>query len=362
MSKDYYEILGLEKNATKDEIKKAFHKAAHKYHPDKNGGDDKKFKEINEAYQTLSDDQKKAQYDRFGSEYQNMGGGGQYGGFDPNGFGFDFSGFQSGGFDAGDLGDIFSDFFGGGGRQSQSKQKRGRDITTEMTITFQESIFGVEKEIILTKTSTCADCSGSGAQHGTKQKTCSACNGNGQVRDNKQTIFGVISTTRVCDTCEGSGKIPEEKCHTCKGTGVYKKDETIKVHIPAGINNGEMVRLTQMGEAVRGGTTGDLYIRIYVTPHKVFKREGSNLVYTLSIKLTDALLGSEYTIDTLDGPVTIKIPQGINHGEVLRVKEKGVPVSKTKRGDLLIPVKITIPQKLSRKEKELVENLQKEGL
>lgn len=362
MAKDYYDILGVSKNSSKEEIKKAFHKAAHKYHPDKNNGDDKKFKEVNEAYQTLSDDQKKAQYDRFGAGYQNMGGGagGYNGGFNPNDYGFDFSGFSQG-FEGADLGDIFSDFFGGGGNR-RSQQKRGRDITTEMNITFEESIFGIEREVIITKTSTCNSCIGTGAKSGTKMKKCSTCNGQGSIRENKQTILGVMSTQKVCTTCEGQGEIPEEKCPHCKGHGVERRDENISIKIPAGINNGEMVRLSQMGEAVRGGVSGDLYIRVYVSKHKLFSREGNNLILPLSIKLTDALLGIDYTIETLDGNVTIKIPAGINHGEILRVKEKGVPLGKSKRGDLLIPIKIAIPQKLSKKEKELIVELQKEGL
>lgn len=363
MAKDYYEILGVSKNASKDEIKKAFHKAAHKYHPDKTGGDEVKFKEANEAYQTLSDDQKKAQYDRFGPGYQNMGGGGHQGqgGFDPSGFGFDFSGFQSG-FNTDDIGDIFSDFFGGGGRSSRKQERRGRDISTEMNISFEESIFGVDREFLFTKTSTCGSCTGTGSKKGTKMKTCTTCNGQGQIRENKQTILGVMSTTRVCSTCDGQGELPEEKCTLCKGLGVERKEENIKVHIPAGINNGEMIRLSGMGEAVLRGTTGDLYIRVYVSKHRLFTREGNNIIFPLSIKLTDALLGAEKVIETLDGNVTIKIPQGVSQGEILRIKEKGVPVSKSKRGDFLLPIKIILPSKLSKKERDLILELQKEGL
>lgn len=359
MKKDYYEILGISKNASKDEIKKAFHKAAHKYHPDKNNGDDKQFKEVNEAYQTLSDDSKRAQYDRFGSGYQQYGGGA--GGFDPSGF--DFSGFQNGGgFDMGDLGDIFSDFFGGGQSSQRSQHRRGRDMSTEISISFEESMFGVEKEIVIPKTAHCDTCHGKGFEKDTKVKTCGVCNGKGQVRENRQTILGVIATTRVCDSCHGEGEIPETRCHTCKGNGVVQKQESISIKIPEGINNGEMVRLTGMGEAVKKGTSGDLYVRVHVAPHKQFKRDGQNLVYTLSIKITDALLGGEYTIETLEGPLKVKIPQGIHHGEILRVKDKGVPSGRSKRGDLLIPIKITIPTKLSKKEKTLIESLKEEGL
>ncbi len=362
MKKDYYEILGVSKTASKDEIKKAFHKMAHTHHPDKKGGDEAKFKEVNEAYQTLSDENKRAQYDRFGSGYQQTGQG-QGQGFDPNGFGFDFSGFQNGqGFDMNDLGDIFGDFFGGGYGRGGSQPKRGRDISTEITITFQESMFGVEREILITKTSACDECHGNGAKKGTKLKKCVTCNGQGQIKENRQTILGVMATARVCETCRGVGEIPEEKCLACKGHGVLKKQSAIKVGVPVGIQHGETVRLTGYGEAVSHGSAGDLYIRINVTPHKVFKRDGNNLIYPLSIKLTEALLGGEHTIETFDGPLSVKVPAGISHGEILRVKDKGVPLSKSKRGDLLIPIRIIVPQKLSRRERELIEELQKEGL
>jgi molecular chaperone DnaJ len=231
-----------------------------------------------------------------------------------------------------------------------------------MTISFEESIFGVDKEISITKTSVCNTCSGSGAKPNTKVTKCKTCNGQGQIRENRQTVLGVMSTTRVCKECDGQGEIPEEKCTTCKGVGVLKKTETLSVKIPSGINSGEMIRLTHMGEAIRGGESGDLYIRVYVSKHKIFSREGNNLIMPLTVKLTDALLGVDQTIETLDGKVTIKIPQGVSHGEILRVREKGVPVGKSKRGDLLIPIKISIPQKLNKKEKELILDLQKEGL
>jgi molecular chaperone DnaJ len=361
MKKDYYEILGVSKNATKDEIKKAFHKAAHKYHPDKNGGDDAKFKEVNEAYQTLSDENKKSKYDRFGSEYQQYGGAGA-GGFDPSGFGFDFSGFQGGQGFQGDLGDIFGDFFGGGYSRGGSHSSQGRDISTEVRISFEESMTGVERTIVISKMSACDDCQNTGARKGTKTKKCVQCDGHGQIRENRQTILGVMATTRVCTTCSGFGEIPEEKCPTCKGHGVLNKQQSIKVGIPMGISNGEMLRMNGYGEAVSRGTPGDLYIRVIVNPHKVLKREGTNLLFPLTIKVTEALLGADRVVESFDGPITIKIPSGVSHGEILRIKEKGVPISKSKRGDLLVPIKIAIPQKLNKKEKELIEALAKEGI
>lgn len=358
MSKNYYEILGVEKNASQEDLKKAFHKLAHKYHPDKNNGDDKKFKEVNEAYQVLSDSQKRAQYDQFGQTFN--GGGNPYGG--QGGFeGFDFSGFQNAqGFDMGDIGDIFSDFFGGGMGRGQ-RERRGRDISTELTITFKESVFGTERAVLLTKSSTCSVCGGNGAKPHTKMDTCKKCNGKGQIRETRQSILGTISTSKMCDDCMGRGTIPHEKCIECKGAGILRKQEEINVKIPSGIDNGEMIRLTGMGEAIQAGTTGDLYIKINVAPHPVFKREGNNLTMLLEIKLTDAILGATYNIEMLDGNIGVKIPEGIGTGEILRVKEQGV-LNGRKRGDLLINIKVKIPSKLSRKSKDLVEKLKEEGV
>lgn len=361
MAKDYYELLGVTKDASKDEIKKAFHKLAHKHHPDKNGGDDAKFKEVNEAYQTLSDDKKRAQYDRFGSAGPQMGGNGAgFGGFDPNGF--DFSGFQNGNFDMGDIGDIFSDFFHGGMGGGRPKERRGHDISTEMTIDFTESVFGVERKVALSKTSACESCEGSGAKKGAKYDTCKKCEGRGQVRDTQSSFFGNIAISRKCDACDGQGKIPSEVCEICKGKGVKHGREEITVRIPAGANNGEMFRMPGMGEAVLRGIPGDLYIRVNVTPHKVFRRDGDNIRMDLKVKISDVLLGGQYKIETLDGAVTLKIPEGVSHGEVLRVKEKGVASARNRRGDLLITISIDIPSKLSRKAREAIEVLKTEGM
>lgn len=365
MSKDYYKILGVEKGASKDEIKKAFYKLAHKYHPDKKEGNEGKFKEVNEAYQVLSDDSKRSKYDQFGPGFENMGQGGYsrqgqgFGGFE----GFDFSGFQGGAdFDFGNLNDIFSDFFTGGMGGGRRETRRGRDISTEIQISFSEAVFGISRKILLTKTSNCSVCEGSGAKHGTKMETCKYCNGQGKIREAKRTILGTISSTKICEECLGSGEVPKEKCENCKGKGILRKEVEVSVNVPAGIRDGEMIRMTGGGEAVSKGTAGDLYIKINIAPHPVFKREGNDLVMNLDLKLSDALLGTEYPIQTLDGQISVKIPEGVSINEILRVKGKGVPISKTKRGDLLIKLKIKLPSKISRKSRELIEQLKKEGI
>ncbi len=363
-NKDYYESLGVDKKASKEDIKKAFRTLAHKYHPDKKGGDDAKFKEINEAYSILSDDKKRAEYDSYGRVFSGNGGpqggaGGQgFGGFD----GFDFSQFTHGaqgqGFEF-DLGDIFGDVFGGGRR---GQAKRGRDISIDVELSFEESVFGVERTIVLNKTSTCDHCKGTGAEKGSEMSTCSTCNGKGSIREVKQSFFGQFESTSTCTTCHGSGKVPKLKCSVCHGQGIYKKESEIKVKIPAGIDNGEMIRLTGAGEVISGGQAGDLYIRVYVKKHALFRRDGHNLVMDLNIKLSDALLGGEYAIHSLDGDITLKIPEGVTFGEVLRVKNKGVVYEHTKRGDILVKIHINIPKKLSKDVKKIVENLKKEGI
>ncbi|MDB5188471.1 MAG: chaperone protein DnaJ, molecular chaperone DnaJ [Candidatus Nomurabacteria bacterium] len=357
MGKDYYSILGVEKKASKDEIKKAFHKLAHKYHPDKNGGDDKKFKEVNEAYQILSDENKRAQYDQFGAAGPNMGGGQSYGGgFD----GFDFSQFTQGNEFGFDMGDIFGDIFGGGNRRA--KNRRGADLQTSISLDFKESIFGVDKEIRITKPSTCTTCKGNGAKPGTELHTCDQCNGSGVVKSIQRTILGSIATTQVCNKCDGTGKIPKEACQTCKGKGVVNEPRTIKVSVPAGIQNGETLRLQSMGEAIKGGQSGDLYVRISVTPHKTITRQNHDLVSTLSIKLTDALLGAEYAVETLDGSLPIHIPAGTKIGDTVVLKNQGVPTSTTKRGNFIVKLNISLPEKLSKRAKEVIEELKKEGI
>lgn len=361
MKKDYYEILGVSKTASQDEVKKAFHKLAHKYHPDKKDGDEVKFKEASEAYQTLSDETKRKQYDTYGHGFSGAGQGGFQGGngYGSQGFGFDFGGGQ--GFDMGDLGDIFGDFFGGG-MGGRGQARRGRDISTELHIPFADAVLGSERDILISKTSNCDSCKGSGAE-GSKTKKCSTCNGQGRVRQAKNSVFGPIMTEAVCDVCHGTGSIPEEKCKTCKGAGVMKKQEEIHIIIPAGISDGEMLRMNGMGEAISHGQAGDLYIKILVARHPVFKREGYNLVMDVHVSLSEALLGKKEIITTIEGsPLTVTIPECISHGEILRVKEKGIPMSKAKRGDLLIRVLIKFPKKLSKKTRDLAEKLQEEGI
>jgi molecular chaperone DnaJ len=361
MAKDYYELLGVSKNASKDEIKKAFHKMAHTYHPDKKGGDAEKFKEINQAYQTLSDDGKRAQYDQFGADGPQMGGfgGGQGGGFG----GFDFGGFSqgqgTGGFEF-DLGDMFGEMFGGGSRKRG--KPRGQDLQTTISLSFKEAIFGVEKEITVKKPSFCTTCEGTGGAKGTKMETCSTCSGSGTIRSVQRTILGNIATTSVCTTCFGAGSIPKEKCSSCRGSGVVNESRTLKVTIPAGVSHGETLRVTGMGEAVRGGTAGDLYVRLTVASHKSITREGNDLVSNLHIKLSDALLGAAYDIETLDGVERVEVPAHAKIGSSVVLKEKGVPVSKSKRGNFTVRLHIVMPEKLSKEAKKLIEELKKEGL
>lgn len=363
MAKDYYDILGVPKTASKDEIKKAFYKLAQKYHPDKKGGNESKFKQANEAYQVLSDDAKRSKYDQFGSA-DAQGFGGSQSGFEGFDFSQGFGGFQNGGadFDMGNLNDIFSDFFGGGMGGGREQVRRGRDISTEIQISFSDSIFGVTRKVLITKTSTCQTCGGSGAKAGTKMETCKHCNGQGKIRESKRTIFGNIASTKTCEVCLGIGEVPKEICDKCKGKGVLRREEEVSIAIPAGIRDGEMIRMTGYGEAVSKGTTGDLYIKINVAPHPVFRREGNDLVMNLNLKLSDALLGTKYPIQTLDGEIEVMIPEGVSVNEILRVRGKGVPFAKNKRGDLLIKLNIKLPSKLSRQARATIEELKKEGI
>ncbi len=353
--KDYYDILGVARDASDTDIKKAFRTLAQKYHPDKKSGDEAKFKEISEAYAVLGDKKKRSEYDAYGRTFA---GGAQGGGFN----GFDFSQFQQG-FGNGvefDLGDIFNEMFsGGGGRRNQ---KRGRDISIDVELEFTDAAFGVTRTVLLTKTSTCSTCKGSGAAKGSELVTCSTCNGRGAVHETRRSLLGTFTSTRQCQECAGVGKMPKKKCKDCAGTGVRSQQEEIKLAIPAGIDNGEMIRMPGKGEAVRGGVAGDLYIKVHVKPHKHFTRHGNDIRMPLQIKLSDALLGATYSVPTLEKEIELKIPTGITHGEILRVKGKGIPTPQGGRGDLLVTITIDLPKRLSRKAKKLVEELKEEGI
>ena len=355
--KDYYEILGIQKGASKDEVKRAFRKLAAKYHPDKKTGDEAKFKEISEAYSTLSDDKKRAEYDTYGRSYAGGNPGtGQAG----------WGGFGQGGFNGGvefDLNDIFENFgdiFGGGGRGGR-QHARGNDISVDIELSFKESICGTKRTLKLTKNNPCGTCKGSGAKPNSEMITCNTCNGNGKVRETRQSILGQFATVRECSVCTGTGKIPKEKCEDCKGIGIKRTEEAIDINIPAGIEPGEMIRMTGRGEGIKGGTPGDLYVKIHVQRHQSIHRNDTTLETTIQVKLTDALLGGTYGVETLDGIIDIKIPEGVKHGEILRIKGKGVP-SGGSRGDFHVKIAVNIPQKLSRTARKLVEELRKENI
>lgn len=368
MSKDYYQVLGINKNATPEEVRKAFHKLAHKYHPDKKGGDENKFKEVNEAYQILSDERKRQVYDNYGEAGTDSGS--AQGG---PGWGWDFSGFSAtggpaSGWETGqgagaqfDFSDLFSEFFGGG-QSGRRRARRGRDISVDIQIPFAEAIFGSERNLLITKIGQCEPCAGTGAAVGSSKRKCEACNGRGQIRETRRSLLGSVSAVRTCDACNGVGEVPEKRCANCGGFGVLKKNEEIKVAIPPGVNDGEMIRLTGCGEAAAHGTAGDLYVKVHVDKHPTFKREGDNLTMDLPIKLSDAILGIEHEIKTLDGQIKVKVPEAVSSGEILRVKGKGVPLSPGRRGDLYIHIKVKTPDKLSKKARQLVEDLRAEGL
>ncbi len=366
MAQDFYQTLGVSKTATPEEIKKAYRRLAHEHHPDKGNGNAEKFKQINEAYQVLSDPDKRARYDRFGSAYQNMPGGGAggsgFGGFEGFDFGdfaqgFGFSGASAGGFE--DAYDIFSDIFGGGRRQSRT---RGIDLEIEIDLTFQEAVFGAEKEIKIEKKDACTVCSGSGAEPGSKVITCPKCHGQGQIRTTRRTILGNMATVTTCDQCSGTGKIPEIACKTCGGTGQLRRMKTLKVNIPAGVDDGSRVRVSGEGEVgYRGSGAGDLYLRLNVAPHPTLKREGSNIFSEIPVSFYQAALGTSVDVETIDGEVKLKIPAGTQSGKVFRLKGKGVPViNSSGRGDQFVTVRVVTPTKLTKKEKDLFKKLAEE--
>jgi len=359
MSKDYYKTLGVDKNATADEIKKAFRKLALEHHPDKTGGEDKKFKEINEAYSTLSDSKKRQQYDTFGSAGTSQGGGQGYSqGFE----GFDFSGFggQSQNYEF-DLGDMFGSFFGGGrgsrGR-GQTQQKKGQDISISVQITFKESVLGTDKTIEYNRNKTCDTCKGA---KGTDLKNCNNCDGKGHITKVQRTILGNIEQQYVCDECDGSGKVPSKKCVTCHGAGILKQKETLTVHIPSGIENGEQLRVVGRGEAIAGGVEGNLYIQISIKADPVFRKDRTKVYMTLHIPLSIAIGGGDIKVNSYDGDFTLTIPHGSNTGDVLRAKEKGGFVDAKRRDDMHITLRVDMPKKVGGEIKKIVKDLQEMG-
>lgn len=356
---DYYSILGVPRSASEDDIKKAFRKLAHKYHPDKGTGDEKKFKEINEAYQVLSSKEKRARYDQTGQDYHSQGQGPSGG----QGFGgFDFSGFNTQGFDFSGSGfeDIFSDFFGGRSA-GRGRSRSGANIQVDVEISFEEMVSGVKRDITLRKLSECETCRGTGGKPGSRETTCSQCQGQGQVRRTVQSIFGAMSQVVVCDRCQGRGKTYAEQCSSCHGAGRSQREETVSVDIPAGIEDGQTLSLSGYGAAGEmGSQSGDLYIRVHVRPHATLVRRGDDVVSEYAMSYAEAALGAKVTIATIDGDMVMRIPNGTQPGEVFRIKGKGIPhLNRYGRGDHLVSVTLSVPKKLSSEEKHLIEALRK---
>lgn len=352
MSKDYYDILGVSKSASADEIKTAFRKKAHEYHPDK-GGDEAKFKEINEAYQILGNADKRQQYDRFGSAAFNGQQAGGFGGFQNSGFNVDFE----------DLGDIFGgfgDIFGFGGNRSSSRRStRGRDMEMSLSLDFLEAVFGMEKEISFSKNITCRHCQGSGAEPGSRVETCPTCHGSGRVSRWQRTILGNVQTQVVCDQCGGEGKLYSQKCSHCGGRGLERDTVKLKVRIPAGIDDGESIRLSGQAEAgEKGAPAGDLYLRIKVKSHRSFVRDHYDIRTEEAISVKQAILGDKIEVETVHGPVTMKIPEGTQSGTIFKLKEKGIPKLNSRGvGDHYVKVKVIIPKSLNKKQRQTLETL-----
>ena len=345
--RDYYEVLGVDKSVSEDELKKAYRKAAKKYHPDLNPGDaeaEKNFKEVNEAYEVLSDSEKRARYDQFG-----------HAGVDPNygagGAGGGFGGF--GGMDF-DMGDIFSSFFGGGTTARRNGPVQGDDILTRVVISFEEAAFGCKKTISFSRTETCSTCSGSGAEPGTHAETCSKCSGTGQIRVQQRTPLGVFQSTKACDACGGSGQTIEHPCKKCKGTGMSTVTKNLEVSIPAGIDHGQRISIRGMGNAGKnGGPAGDLYITVQVRNHPVFIREEFNIFCEIPITFHEAALGAQIKIPTLEGDTTYEIPEGTQTGTTFTLRGKGIPyVNGRGRGDLIFKVVVEIPQNMTEAQKD----------
>lgn len=360
--KDYYKILGVSKDASEDDIKKAFYRLAQRYHPDK-GGDSERFKEINEAYQVLSDREKRAQYDRFGTTFEGMGAEASGYGRGPfeRGFGFDFSGFE--GFDTSSFEDIFEEFFGtsfGG----EKRRRGGRDITIDIDISLEEAFSGVKKEINIQRWSVCDRCRGTGGEPGTKIKTCPSCSGTGKVEQIHQIFLGTFTRRAVCPQCKGEGEIPENKCKRCDGSGRMRKVEIVSFFVPAGISNHEIIKISgkgHSGEKKRG--SGDLYVRVSIEPHSRFKRRGDDIYFELDAKFSNAALGAVIDVPTLAGVVELKIPAGTQSGKLLRLKGMGMPyIGGRGKGDMYVKINVRTPRSLTRKQKEIIEKLREEGI
>ena len=349
--RDYYEVLGVQKGASEEEIKKAYKKMARKYHPDLNPGDkdaEEKFKEVNEAYEVLSDSEKKARYDQFG-----------FAGVDPN-FGAGGGGYGGGaGFDFGDLGDIFGSFFGGGfgggqTRRNPNAPQRGESIRMNLTISFEEAAFGCEKELELDRYESCETCHGNGAAPGTSPETCPDCGGSGVVQTRRQTPMGVFASTAPCSRCGGRGKIIKTPCPDCRGSGGVRRRRKIQASVPAGIDNGQTISIRGQGHAGKnGGPAGDLLVTITVRPHELFRREGTSVLCEAPITFPQAVLGAELEIPTIDGKVKYDIPEGTQSGTTFRLKGKGIPALNGRgRGDQYVTVYIETPRNLNREQKE----------
>lgn len=351
--RDYYEVLGVPKTATADDIKKAFRKLALEHHPDRHGGDDSKFKEINEAYEVLKDEKKRSAYDQFGhagAQGNPFGGGAGAGGFGFDPSNFDFS--QMGGF-----GDIFENFFGGQARGGAPA--RGADMEAVLELDFREAVFGTTKTVGLSRQEQCSRCHGTTAEPNTQLKTCSTCNGKGQVARVQRTVLGNFQTTTICPTCRGRGKTPEQPCVQCRGTGLERKSQQLEIKVPAGVDNGATIRAAGEGEADRDGRRGDLFVHLRVKPSRQFRRQGSDILSKASVGMADAALGTTIPVETLDGEVQLKIPAGTQSGKVFKLSGKGVPILNGRgRGDHLVTVTVEIPEKLSAKQRQLLEEFQ----
>lgn len=362
--RDYYEILGVGKTASADEIKKAFRRAAIEHHPDR-GGDEAKFKEINEAYEVLKDPSKRQRYDQFGHAGVGGNGGNPFEGFGGGGFS-GAGGAQNVNFDFGDLGlgDIFNSFFGGGqpGGGGGRRAQRGRDVETRVEVSFEQAVFGTEAELNMNIEDTCEHCKGTTVEPGYELKTCDQCGGSGQVVNVTRTIFGNIQQAMICPKCNGRGKIPEKPCTVCHGKGTRMKNQRIMLKIPAGIDDGATIRLREHGEAIANGPKGDLYVNIRVKPHKKFTREGDLILSSEHLDMIDATLGTEMEVETVDGPVRMKVPAGTQSGSDFKLSGHGVPRLKgDSRGAHIVTIIVDTPQKLTKRQQELLEAFRQES-